>query len=192
MLEQIEALDTQLFIYLNNLGSTTWDSFWLIYTEIPTHLPLMLVIGFLLYKKLGQKKFLLLLLFITIMVTLTDQLTNLAKHTFQRPRPCRVPELEGTIRSIAKYCGRFGYFSGHSSNSMALAIFMGLFLKPNYPKLFVFLIIWALGMGYSRIYIGVHYPADLLTGFTVGALVALLFYKLFHKTVHKLNLQGGS
>ena len=191
MLKQIEALDTQLFIYLNSLGSKSWDSFWLTYTEMPTHIPLMLIIGFLLYKKLGKKNFLFLLLFIGIMVTLTDQLTNLAKNTFQRPRPCRVPELEGTIRSIAKYCGRFGYFSGHSSNSMALAVFMGLFLKPNYPKLFIFLIIWAFGMGYSRIYIGVHYPGDLLTGFTVGTVIALLFYKLYHKTLTRLNFKNN-
>ncbi len=188
MLERIAELDTQLLIYLNNLGSNTWDHFWLTYTEMPTHIPLMLLVGFLLFKTLGKKKFFLTLLFIGIMVTLTDQFTNLAKHTFQRPRPCRVPELEGAIRSIAKYCGRFGYFSGHSSNSMALAVFMGLFLKPKYPKFFIFLIIWAFGMGYSRVYIGVHYPGDLLTGYTVGTLIALLFHVLFNKAATKLKL----
>ena len=178
MLENILEFDEALFLYLNNLGTPTWDSFWLYYTEKITHLPMMLVIAFLLFKVLGSKKFGIALLLIAIMITLTDQLTNLAKFSFERPRPCRVAELENYIRYIAKRCGKYGYFSGHSSNSMALAIFLGNFLKQKYKWLFPFLIIWAFGMGYSRIYIGVHYPADLLTGFTVGAIIGFLFYRL--------------
>ncbi|WP_029489542.1 phosphatase PAP2 family protein [Aquimarina agarivorans] len=188
MLKRISELDTELLIFLNNLGTTTWDTFWLTYTEKITHIPLMLIALVLLFKVLGKKKFFLSLLFIAVMVTFTDQLTNLAKDGFQRPRPCKVPELEESLRYIAKYCSRFGFFSGHSSNSMALAVFIGSLLKPKYPKFFIFLIIWAFGMGYSRVYIGVHYPGDLLVGFSVGTLVALLLYKLFPVVVSKLKL----
>lgn len=188
MLNDILQLDESLFLYLNNLGTPAWDNFWLYYTEKLTHLPMMLIVAFLLFKVLGTKKFGLALFLIIIMITFTDQLTNLAKYGFQRPRPCRVPELEGYMRYIAKRCSRFGYFSGHSSNSMALAIFIGSFFKEKYKWLFAFLIIWAFGMGYSRIYIGVHYPADLITGFTVGAINGFLFYKLHQLIVRKYNI----
>ncbi len=181
MLDKLSQLDTNLLIYLNNLGTESWDGFWLQFTEKITHLPFMLVMAFLLFKLLGTKRFVVSLLVITIMITATDQLTNLAKYGFQRPRPCRVPELEGFIRYIAKNCGRYGYFSGHSSNSMAIAFFISLNLKERYKFIFPILIFWAFCMGYSRIYIGVHYPADLLTGFTVGALMGCLFYTIFKK-----------
>ena len=180
MLEKIAELDTNLLIYLNNLGTEFWDPFWLQFTEKITHLPFMLVFVFLLFKVLGTKRFLISLLFIALMITATDQLTNLAKYGFQRPRPCRVPELEGLIRYIAKRCSRFGYFSGHSSNSMAIAIFLGNCLKTKYKYTLPILVFWALCMGYSRVYIGVHYPGDLITGFTVGAIMGFLFQKLFH------------
>ena len=74
MIDRIIELDTNLFVFLNNLGSPTWDSFWLLYAEIPTHLPFMLLLGFLLYKKVEKKEFFLILLFIAFMVTATDQL----------------------------------------------------------------------------------------------------------------------
>jgi len=185
MLEKIAELDTNLLIYLNNLGTEFWDPFWLYFTEKITHLPLMLVFAFLLFKVLGAKRFAISLLMIAIMIAATDQLTNLAKHGFQRPRPCRVPELEGIIRYIAKRCSRYGYFSGHSSNSMAIAVFLGTCLKNKYKYAFPILVFWALCMGYSRIYIGVHYPADLLTGFSVGVIMGYLFQKLFVKLSQK-------
>lgn len=181
MLDKLNQIDTNLLVYLNNLGTENWDGFWLQFTEKITHLPLMLVMAFLLFKVLGTKRFALSLLVIAIMITATDQLTNLAKYGFQRPRPCRVPNLDGVIRYIAKNCGRYGYFSGHSSNSMAIAFFISLNLKKRYKFIFPILIFWALCMGYSRIYIGVHYPADLLTGFIVGALIGSLFYTIFKK-----------
>lgn len=181
MLKKIAELDTNLLIYLNNLGTEFWDPFWLQFTEKITHLPLMLVFAFLLFKVLGAKRFAISLLVIAVMITATDQLTNLAKYGFQRPRPCRVPELEGIIRYIAKRCSRYGYFSGHSSNSMAIAVFIGICLKDKYKLALPILIFWALCMGYSRIYIGVHYPADLITGFTVGALMGFMLQKLFQK-----------
>ncbi len=191
MLDKLAKIDTDLLIYLNNLGTEFWDPFWLLFTEKYTHIPFVILLLVLSYRILGLKSFLLSLLFIGLMATTTDQLTNLAKHGFLRPRPCRVPELEGVIRYIAKRCSRYGFFSGHSCNTMAVAIFIGSILKRKYKYAFPTLIIWALAMGYSRIYVGVHYPADLLTGFTVGTLVSYLFFYLFSKASAKLNLNNN-
>lgn len=188
MLEKLAKLDESLFIYLNNLGTKNWDKFWLTFTELPTHVPMMLILGFILYKVLGTRKFLIALLVIAVMATISDQFTNLAKHTFERPRPCRVPELKNLIRYIAVRCGPFGYFSGHSATSMAIAVIIGSLLKSKYPVLLPLLVFWAFCMGYSRVYIGVHYPADLLTGYTVGALTGIGFYKIYQFLIRKYVL----
>lgn len=188
MIEQLSQIDTHIFTYLNNLGNPTWDSFWLLFTEKRSHIPLMLVLIYLLFKHLSLKKFILSLIIISAMAAFTDQITNLAKHFFKRPRPCLVPDLEASIRYIAKRCSKYSFFSGHSSNSMAIATLLGLLLKPKFPKALFLLLIWAFMMGYSRIYVGVHYPGDVLTGFSVGILSGLIFYKLYLFTINKFNI----
>lgn len=188
MLEYLLKIDEQLLVFLNNLGVESWDNFWKIFTEKYTHIPMLIVLLVLLFRALGTKRFFIAFLVLIGMATFTDQITNLAKYNFLRPRPCKVSELEGVIRFVAKRCSRYGYFSGHSSNSMALAISLGLLLKHRYSKLLYVLIFWALCMGYSRIYVGVHYPGDVLTGFIVGGLNGYLFYKLYKFIIQKYNI----
>lgn len=179
MLEQILEYDTQLFLYLNKLGSERWDALWLLITQEFTFVPLYAILLLLIYKSFGLKPLLLFILVIAVMITFTDQITNLFKHTVQRPRPCRLDELanEG-MRYIASRCGRYGFFSGHSSNSMAAAVFGGLLLRNYYKNLIFILLFWSFIVGYSRIYVGVHYPLDLFFGFSFGALTGFAFYKL--------------
>lgn len=179
MLEQLLELDTELFLYLNKLGSTTWDNLWLIITDKITFVPLYAILLFFIYKKYGLKSLLIMVLVITAMVAFTDQITNAFKHGFMRPRPCRVELLldEG-MRFIAERCGRYGFFSGHSSNTMAAAIFGGLVLRPYYKNIIFFLVFWSFVVAYSRIYVGVHYPLDIFCGMTFGALSGFGFYKL--------------
>ncbi len=186
MLDQLLQLDTSLFTYLNQLGNPTWDGFWLFVTEKRNHIPLMIVLLFLIYKNQGLKPFLISLVFIALMATWTDQITNLIKYTYRRPRPCSVDDLSETIRYINKRCSSFSFFSGHSSNSMAVAVMIANLISPKYKKLWIPLIIWAFCMGYSRIYVGVHYPIDILTGFTFGALSGYGFYKLFAFTSNRI------
>ena len=178
MLEQLLEYDEQLFLFLNNLGNSNWDQFWLIVTYIPSSIPLYAILLFLIYKKLGWKVLLLLVIVIAAMITFTDQVTNLFKDGFQRPRPCRVEDLDSLMRYIAPRCGKYGFFSGHSSNSMATAVFAGLLLKSYYKNLIFILLFWSALLAYSRIYLGVHYPIDIICGMTFGALSGFLFYKV--------------
>ncbi|WP_347924886.1 phosphatase PAP2 family protein [Pontimicrobium sp. SW4] len=178
MLDLILQYDTELFLFLNNLGNTTWDGFWLVVTNKLTFIPLYAVLLYLIYKHLGWKTSLLLVLVIAGMITFTDQITNLFKDSFQRPRPCRVNDLEGLIRYVAPRCGKYGFFSGHSSNSMAAAVFAGLLLRPYYKKLIFILLFWSAVVAYSRIYVGVHYPLDIICGLAFGAFAGFIFYKL--------------
>ena len=87
-------------------------------------------------------------------------------------------------RFIAPRCGRYGFFSGHASNSMAVAIFAGLLLKPYYKNLIFILLVWSSIVAYSRIYVGVHYPLDILCGATFGMLSGYGFFKLY-RYLHK-------
>lgn len=179
MLDQLLQYDTELFLYLNNLGNTSWDGFWLAYTTKIYWTPLYALLLYLMYKQRGNKPFLITVAVIALMILFTDQITNLFKYGFERPRPCLVDALIHKMRIVREGCGgRFGFFSGHASNSMAVAIFAGLMLKNRFKYLIYVLVIWAMIMAYSRIYVGVHYPLDVFCGMLFGSLSGLLFYKL--------------
>jgi undecaprenyl-diphosphatase len=179
MLDRLLDLDTELFVYLNSLGSETWDSMWLAITDEFTFVPLYSVLLFLIYKKFGLKPLLLMVVVIAAMITFTDQTTNIVKRSVLRFRPCACEEIMDSIRYIAKRCSsNRSFFSGHASNSMAAAVFGGLVLRPHFKKLIYILIFWAFVVAYSRIYVGVHFPIDILCGMLFGALAGFGFYKL--------------
>lgn len=179
MIETLLKYDEQLFLFLNNLGTPSWDEFWRIVTEKWSSLPLYALLLFLVFKKFGLKATLVVIICAAIMITATDQLANLFKYIlFKRPRPCREQELELLMRFVADGCGRYGYFSAHAASSMAAAVFLGLLLKPFYKALPFLLLLWASVVAYSRIYLGVHYPLDIITGMFFGACIGLAVYKL--------------
>ena len=179
MIDRLIELDQELFLYLNGLGNVYWDAFWMAYTAKLHWIPLYAILLYLLYRRLGTKMVLLTILTTVLMVSFTDQITNLFKHGFERFRPCHQEGIKEVMRVVKDGCGgRFGFFSGHSSNSMALAILIGMTLRDKYKWMVYALVIWALLMGYSRIYIGVHYPLDVLCGWTFGAISGYGFYRL--------------
>nr|WP_315150598.1 phosphatase PAP2 family protein [uncultured Flavobacterium sp.] len=177
MLEKVLALDTQLFIYLNSLGSETYDGLWLIITKQVNWIPFFLLLFYLIYKKLGIKQTGYLLIFVAVLVFATDQTTNLFKNTFQRPRPCNNPEINTFIRIVQSRTS-FSFFSGHAANTMAVATFLYLIFK-NQFKYFWLLFLWPLIFAYSRIYLGLHYPIDILTGYLFGFILGWLMYKVY-------------
>jgi undecaprenyl-diphosphatase len=179
MLEQLLELDTDLFLFLNKLGNSTWDGLWLLITDKLTFIPLYAILLYLIYKNYGLKSVLIIVLVIVAMITFTDQISNVFKHGVRRPRPCQLDVLidEG-MRFIATHCGSYGFFSGHASNSMCAAVFAGLMLRPYYKNLIFVMLLWSFIVAYSRIYVGVHYPLDIICGMTFGGLAGFGFYKL--------------
>lgn len=177
MLEKLLSLDTQLFVYLNGLGSETYDGFWLLVTNQLYWIPFFLLLLFFIYKRLGAKQSGYLLLFVVLLIVATDQLTNLVKYTVQRTRPCNNLEINSFIR-VVQVRKSFSFFSGHAANTMAVASFLFLIFKRRFPAM-GFLFIWPLIFAYSRIYLGLHYPLDILSGYCFGLLTGWLMYKAY-------------
>ncbi|MFN4763269.1 phosphatase PAP2 family protein [Gillisia sp. Q332] len=188
MIEKILELDAKLYLYLNNLGNPAWDWFWLLITDKWTAIPLYVLLLYLIFRRYGVKGTAISLVMIALLITCTDQLANVFKDGFERLRPCRQEGIMEYARYIAVRCGRFGYFSAHAASSFALAIFVGLILKKAYPKLIYMMLFWALVVSYSRIYVGVHYPLDVITGMLIGAFLGYLFYLLQVYLIRKFKV----
>lgn len=187
-MDQIIQYDQDLFLYLNGLGNTTWDGLWLFITNKLSWIPLYAVLLFLIYKKFGIKGTVVTIVCAALLITCVDQLANAFKHGFERPRPCRVEQFKEIIRYVAERCGRYGYYSAHAGNSMAVAVFAGLALKSRYRYIIFILLFWAVIVGYSRIYVGVHYPGDVLSGWIIGAIIGYSVYRLQEWSIKKFRI----
>ncbi len=180
MLEELLQYDKELFLYLNGLGNTSWDTFWQFVSNKFSAIPLYLFLLIISYQKFGVKRTVLLVLSVALLITVSDQLSNFFKYGVARFRPCHDEEIANSMRLVKSYCGgKYGYFSAHASNSFAIAVFFGSMLRDKIRFLALFLIIWAVLVAYSRIYIGVHFPLDVITGASIGALLGWIFAKLF-------------
>ena len=179
MIESIIDKDIELLIFLNNLGTTQWDGFWLFVTNKFSAIPLYIILLYFTFKYYGLKRTVVLLLFIVLLIAASDQTSNLFKYGFKRLRPCHDENIEPLIRLVKARCGGlYSYFSAHASNAMAIAVFFSFILKMKYKIFTVILIVWALLVAYSRVYIGVHYPLDITTGILFGLLYGTLFSML--------------
>lgn len=177
MIDKILQLDRQIFMYLNSLGSEKYDGLWLFITSQFNWIPIFLFIGYLLFKNLGWRHALMVIIIISFLIALTDQTTNLFKNGFQRLRPGSDPDLAQLIRAVQTRKS-FSFISGHASNSMASAMFLFLVLRP-YLKYMGFIFLWPLIFAYSRIYLGLHYPFDILCGYLWGITTAFLMWEVY-------------
>ncbi len=177
MLETLLQKDTELLIFLNSLGSEQWDGFWLALTNQFHWSPLFALILFLLFKQFGWKHALLLIVFIAGLVAFSDQFTNFIKHTFERPRPSYTPGVMEQIRQFSYKSGGYSFYSGHASLSTTFSFFIILLFR-KHTKYIYFLFIFPILFGYSRIYLGVHYPLDVTVGYLMGLFWGTIFYKL--------------
>jgi undecaprenyl-diphosphatase len=182
VIEWIDHLDQHLFLLLNGIGSPYLDSLMLFLSDKYVWIPLyLLIIVQLVFSR--RAKFWIPLAYLLIVFTLTDQATSsIMKPLFERLRPCHVID-HNVIVLLTSCGGKYGFASGHAANTMGLA--MGLLLIQGKNWLTIILIPWALLVGYSRIYIGVHYPGDVLAGFLVAVIVAFTVYFPVKGLMHK-------
>lgn len=178
MINQLIHWDQQLFTLLNSWGTPILDPFMRLASAVWIWVPVYLLLVVFMIKS-GRRKGLLAILFLFITLILTEQVSvHLFKNVFERLRPCHDPVMADTIRLVARQCGgQFGFVSTHASNAAGLVVFSSLFFKKT--SFTWAIIIWAIIVSYSRIYLGVHYPGDILGGWALGALIALLIFALF-------------
>ena len=185
ILEQLINLDKELFLFLNGLGSEQFDGFWEIITKQIYWSPLFIGVFYLIQKKVGWKGLGIIILFLAALITFTDQITNLFKYSFERLRPCNNPEFDGIMREVITRKS-FSFFSGHASNSFATTTFVVLIIR-NYYKHTYLLYLFPLIFAFSRIYLGLHYPGDILAGYVAGGIFGFGCYKLYLFLGNKYN-----
>lgn len=181
MVEGLKQLDRDLLVYLNGFGIEKYDSFWLFVTQVWNWIPLVIFFIFLIFRFYKRKKAQTVLLYLLIVVVLTVSVTGVVKELVGRIRPGEVEGLAGLVR-VLQTPSRFSFFSGHAAYSFAITTYVVLSLR-NYTNWIYISFLWPLLFVLSRIYVGVHYPSDLVVGAFVGALIAFVGYKKSQATL---------
>ena len=171
-------LDTRLFLAINGWHNETWDGImWWISGKVTWWPFYLLLLAFLAWKKRGQ--LLPMIVFIVLLIAVTDQTSvHLFKNIFERLRPCHEPALNGLVHLVNDRCGgSYGFISSHAANSFGVAFLVLLWIREKWFT--ALMVVWALLVSYSRIYLGVHYPGDVLVGGLWGAVCGWLVFLLF-------------
>jgi undecaprenyl-diphosphatase len=173
----LERFDQQLFLFINSSNSPFFDQVMHAISGRLIWVPLYLAILIYLTVKF-KRKFLVILIFIILAATLADQSSVFVKNIVLRLRPCHEPSLMGIVHLVNGECGGvYGFVSSHATNSFDVALLSLLFIKKRWYTISI--ILWASIIGYSRIYLGVHYPADVICGSLLGAFIGWSMYSLY-------------
>jgi undecaprenyl-diphosphatase len=184
MLETITHWDTVVTLFLNGLHTSWLDPVMYWISNRFVWLPLYIFILFLVIKK-WKKKSILLVLLLALTITLSDQSCNLLKKSTQRLRPSHNIELEHKIHLVEKpdgelyRGGEYGFPSAHAANAMVFALFVFFFAGNRKMWVLLVIFLWAALLGYSRIYLGVHYWLDVECGYLIGAICFLIFASFY-------------
>lgn len=180
MIQYLSQIDTDLFLWLNGFHSTFWDYFMTIYSSRFVWVPFYASFVYVMFRNFPWKVNVTCLIVITLIILICDQTASgLLKPMVMRMRPSN---LDNPISPLVHVSfgyrgGRYGFPSSHAANAWSMAFFATYLVKRT--KLTVFLALWAFVMCYSRIYLGVHYPGDLLVGTLIGFATATVSYYAF-------------
>lgn len=178
-IQQLIEADKELLLSLNGSDSLFWDGFMWTVTDTRTWIVAMVVLLYVIFKNNRILEGIVITLMVGLCVLLADQLASgLCKPFFARFRPTQDPELMYMVQTVNGYRGGlYGFISSHAANTFAVAMFVSLLVR--YVPFTCMMFLWALIPSYSRIYLGVHYPGDILCGAIVGVVVGAVMYLLY-------------
>ena len=188
MLDLIVEYDHKLFLWLNNLGNESFDWFWMLMTNKLFNFFVYSIALIYLLKKTDIKSLISMILFLSILILISDQTSNLFKNFFERLRPCYDEQISSYMRLVKDSCGGlYSFFSAHASNSFSLAsFFFFVYYKIIQRKIILFFVLASL-VSYSRVYIGVHYPLDIITGSVFGFVSGFILFKFWVFSLKRIN-----
>ncbi|RQO30902.1 phosphatase PAP2 family protein [Taibaiella sp. KBW10] len=193
MLAELLELDRSLFLKIN----TEWTSHFLdlimpVWRDAKTWLPLyILIVAYLVYR-FGLKVWPW-FLFVGVMMLCSDQLSShLIKPWVARIRPCNEPLLQGQVRKVLGYCsGSYSFTSSHAVNHFCIAAFIIFTLRRHTGKAIYLFFPWAFSIAYGQVYVGVHYPLDILCGALLGTGIGYLFATIYNKRLGLPSLRNS-
>ncbi|MBO0331631.1 phosphatase PAP2 family protein [[Muricauda] lutisoli] len=181
MLEKLLKWDRDTFVYLNGLGIEDYDVFWSTVTNISTWIPLFILFLVLFFLKFPRKVALHMFFTVLALAIFITVVTHFTKISVARLRPNNTEEINTLIR-ILKTPTDYSFFSGHASSSFSITMLVFLFLRRKVKWAALFFI-WPILFAMSRIYVGVHFPLDIIVGMVVGLFSGWLFYVLYRSFI---------
>ena len=192
MLTYLQEIDTQLFLYLNSLHVEWLDQLMALLTGRWIWIPFYIALSMMIYFRVGFQKMLIALVLIGLAIVVTDQIcASVIRPYVARLRPANIDSpISDMVHIVNGYRGgQYGFPSCHASNTFCLAAFMSLLLKRKWIT--AMMISWALFQCYTRIYLGLHYPGDILAGAIVGSLIGSSFYLIYITAINKAQRLVG-
>lgn len=190
MFEYLNDIDSDALLAVNGLHDVFQDAFWWMLTAKWSSLLLVLGLAWVLMHQ-NRRHALLLLGMLALTVLVADQVSSgLIKHLVERLRPTHDPSLENAVHVINGYRGGlYGFVSSHAANFFAVSTLVALVMRHRVVTLGLFT--WAVLQCYSRVYLGVHYPGDILGGIVVGVLAGLLIWLLMRWIERRWHIPQG-
>lgn len=186
MLDKWLTYDKELLIYLNNLGDMQFEIFWLYITKFICWIPLIIFIFYKIYTKFPKKQAIYIIGCGIGILLCSLLIVELVKIGVERMRPCNDPSVAPFLNIVIQP-KNYSFFSGHATVSVAFTTFMCLMMRKSLPQIGL-LVIWPLLFMYSRLYFGVHYPSDILTGILIGILIGIAFHRICNARIVKLRI----
>lgn len=188
MIEFLKNIDETLFLFLNGLHNNIFDFIMHWITLQETWYPFYLLLVIWMVWKFKQKAIIPIIMII-LAITISDQFTSsFMKPFFERLRPCHEPAIAQKVHLVDGCGGLYGFASSHASNSFALATLLFLLFR-HFLKYTSFFFVWAAIVAYSRVYVGVHYPGDILVGGVLGYIIGISLFYLYSKFLSKYKLK---
>ncbi len=185
MIDWVEHIDRELFLWLNGMHQPWLDQLMYYMTEALFWIPVYILLLWLIAKNFSKGAMFWSLLAIALIVTLSDRISvEVFKEVVQRYRPSRNLEIGPMVHLVNDYRGGlYGFVSSHATNFFGIATFLFLLLRKAYPRGAWLILLWATLISYTRIYLGVHYPLDIIGGGMLGATIGTGVFLLFQRYI---------